>query len=96
MPSEAYRRQSCPILTATDCERDAPLAYWRDKTYDTHPHLGTVTWALAEAVKEFDPGQGVITIGVGNGAKPATPEDFARVWNRAMARLGFTEGNPEA
>lgn len=26
----------------------------------------------------------------------ATAEEAAQVWNRAMAKLGYTEGNPEA
>lgn len=95
MPTEAYRRLACPILSDEDCTMEAPLRHWRLQFMDGDGREFEDT--LYAAVQEFDPGAGIVTMGDTKcGNKPATPADFASVWNRAMARLGFTEGNPEA
>lgn len=95
MPSEAYRRQSIVILSADDCLMKSPLAHWCGVAASTVDHQ--VLWSsLYDVIQEFDPGQGVRTVGDAPTAKPCTPEDYARIWNRAVARLGFVEGNPES
>ena len=84
-----------PVLTAEDSYLNDPdgrririntIGYWISRTFA----FGST--AYVDAYRALRRGHDDWRTCDG---KPSSPQACATIWNRAMARLGYTEGNPE-
>jgi hypothetical protein len=88
-----------PVLTARDIHRgalDGPnqthcLIGWCSQSFDDFDVWDTAREKIAGRI-----GDGRAWISDFNDDPATTKAEIARVWNLAMADLGYTEGNPEA
>lgn len=80
-----------PILGGNDCYGDEPLWCWFVDVFGRcRPEVvQDAQRLLYSEVIRVSAGAGIATLG-------STRKVKSRVWNRAMAKLGYTEGNPEA
>jgi hypothetical protein len=88
-----------PVLTAKDIHRgdlDGPrgthcLLGWGLETFHDESARHEARRAMKQHIETV-----YSSVGVFNDDADNPKTEIARVWNRAMADLGYTEGNPEA
>lgn len=96
--------EEVPVLTARDIHKggfDGPrgshcLVGWLDEVF---PCWGEQQMRPYRAIRKQLPklrGGSHMLPSVWNDSPNVTKTEIARVWNTAMAQLGYTEGNPEA
>lgn len=92
-----------PILEADDFCRDQfvdrsgrACLSWRVATTFSHHHYDAVVHQLFRAAEMLGATGSYPSLVAYNDNRANPKSLVARIWNRAMAKLGYTVGNPEA